>query len=90
MSKKWRNIVGIPLMGFAVASTIGVSSVAADYYASITNTTNGTTLASSLHTLSQNKHTTTLSYSGLWGGICYNRYIAWNKHHLGYLFRLCL
>ena len=67
MSKKWRNIVGIPLMGFAVASTIGVSSVAADYYASITNTTNGTTLASSLHTLSQNKHTTTLSYSGLWG-----------------------
>ena len=66
MSKKWRNIVGIPLMGFAVASTIGVSSVAADYYASITNTTNGTTLASSLHTLSQNKHTTTLSYPGLW------------------------
>lgn len=66
MSKKWRNIVGIPLMGFAVASTIGVSSVAADYYASITNTTNGTTLASSLHTLSQNKHTTTLSYDDLW------------------------
>ena len=66
MNKKWRNIIGIPLMGFALASVIGVPIYAADYYSSITNTTDGSTLASSLHTLSQNKHTTTLGYSGLW------------------------
>ena len=66
MNKKWRNLIGIPLMTLALASVLGVSSVAADYYASITNTTSGATLASSLHTLSENKHTHQIDYDGLW------------------------
>lgn len=67
MNKKWRNFIGIPLMTLALASVLGVSSVAADYYASITNTSSGATLASSLHALSENKHTNPISYNGLWG-----------------------
>lgn len=66
MKRKWRNLVGIPLMGVALASTLGVTSYAADYYATITNTSSGTSLASSLHTLSENKHTTQINYDGLW------------------------
>lgn len=66
MKRKWRNLVGIPLMGLALASTIGVSTYAAGYYDSITNTSSGTTLASSLHTLSESKHTNPISYDGLW------------------------
>jgi len=66
MNKKWRNLIGIPLMTLALASVLGVSSVAADYYATITNTSSGATLASSLHTLSENKHTNQIGYGGLW------------------------
>ena len=66
MNKKWRNLIGISLMTLALASVLGVSSVAADYYATITNTSSGATLASSLHALSENKHTNPISYDGLW------------------------
>jgi endonuclease I len=66
MKRKWRNLVGIPLMGVALASTLGVTSYAADYYGAITNTSSGTSLASSLHTLSESKHTNQIGYSGLW------------------------
>ena len=66
MNKKWRNLIGIPLMTLALASVLGVSSVAADYYATITNTTNGSNLSSSLHTLITNTHTTKLSYPNVW------------------------
>ena len=56
--------IGTAVTAFSIA---GVSTVAAtdDYYSSV-DTTSGTTLASSLHTLSQSKHTTTLSYDDLW------------------------
>ena len=66
MNKLWRNLIGIPLMTMCLASVLGVSSVASDYYASITNTTNGSNLSSSLHTLITNTHTTKLSYANVW------------------------
>ncbi|MDY5982900.1 MAG: endonuclease [Anaeroplasma sp.] len=66
MNKLWRNLIGIPLMTMCLASVLGVSSVASDYYAPITNTTNGSNLSSSLHTLITNTHTTKLSYANVW------------------------
>lgn len=69
MGKLWKNIVGASFMGVALASTIGVTSVAADYYASITNTTNGEALADDLSSLISSTHKHQLSYDGLWD--CY-------------------
>ena len=69
MGKLWRNLVGASLIGVALASTIGVTSVAADYYASITNTTNGEALADDLSSLISSTHKHQLSYDGLWD--CY-------------------
>ena len=65
MSKVLKNILGISLLGLGV-STLGVSSVAADYYASITNETDGASLASEVSTLISSTHKHTLSYADLW------------------------
>ena len=65
MSKVLKNILGISLLGLGV-STLGVSSVAADYYVSITNETDGVALANAVSTLISSTHKHTLSYDELW------------------------
>lgn len=67
MKKLLKFGVSIPLLAVSIAA-LGVTTTAdvGTYYSSITNTSSGSTLASSLHTLLGDTHTTTLSYSGLW------------------------
>ena len=66
MSKVWKNLVGLPLFGIALAATVGVNAEELDYYKDITNTTEGVTLASDLHKLLDKSHTHQRSYDQLW------------------------
>ena len=67
MNKIWKSLVGMSLVGFALASTIGVSSIAkGDYYESINLEYSGEALADSLNSLISSTHKKSLSYDELW------------------------
>ena len=56
--------IGSALTAFSIASVCSIADT--ETYYSTVDSSSGTALASSLHTLSQSKHTRTLSYNDLW------------------------